>query len=376
MESLRRMLAGGNAANSRAEQWGLTDAVWIDNLFSLLQEKKYDDVKQVIKQEELDVNKPMFLGWKSYGGDLAWRAGYGATLMHLVSAEGDVEAIKLILSLGGDPLKKTSSTGETSFDVAGSAEARKEIAAAVDSTVLKLFNSSKMTDHRLGEILKSLIPTLTETRPGCYEALLPQGFHFQCMTCPPYDRMRFVIPILRVGQASRDFLLKCLSANFHSALDAKYAVDEGILWSTFIHPLSPLSEEQVEDAINQVITLAQTTGSEFRSSNLSFVGKTSSGDENSMRRLTPGQMLSNSAEVAIKPTDEPPDHFVDPLTFEVMLDPVVTPSGHTFERHVICAHIAAYANNPFTKEKLTAADLTPNRALRDAIEEWVKTHES
>jgi len=35
-----------------------------------------------------------------------------------------------------------------------------------------------------------------------------------------------------------------MQANFDSALDARYAIAKGKLWSAFIHPLSELNEEQ------------------------------------------------------------------------------------------------------------------------------------
>jgi len=63
---------------------------------------------------------------------------------------------------------------------------------------------------------------------------------------------------------------KCMEANFHTALDSRYAISEGILWSAFIHPLKELTEAQVVDAVNQVYSAAKTFGTYYSSGSLSF----------------------------------------------------------------------------------------------------------
>jgi len=261
---MERLLKTGNT-------WGVGDAPWIDSLFDNLKNKKYDEVKLVLKEKNIDVNQLMLLGWTSYGGTLAWKAGYGASLLHLTAAEGDLEAVKLMVELGGDPCLKTTAGRETALDLASSSEVREYLKTLVPEDSHPV-SSPKMTVSQLAKILEHKVPNLITTRHGCFEATVGEGFNFQCMTCESYDRMRFIIPVLKVDNLPREFLLKCLSANFHKALDAKYAVNDGVLWSTFIHPLSSLTTAQIEDAVDQVITLASTTGTKFCSSGLQFVG--------------------------------------------------------------------------------------------------------
>ena len=67
--------------------------------------------------------------------------------------------------------------------------------------------------------------------------------------------------------------------------------------------------------------------------------------------------------------------YCDPITFELMTNPVMTKSGHTFERSVIVKHINNYGTNPFTREKLSEKDLIPNRSLKQLIENWCKKHQ-
>jgi hypothetical protein len=52
----------------------------------------------------------------------------------------------------------------------------------------------------------------------------------------------------------------------------------------------------------------------------------------------------------------------------MMVDPVVDPNGNSYERAAIEAWLAQSATSPTTREPLLAAQLAPNRALKDAIE--------
>jgi len=65
-------------------------------------------------------------------------------------------------------------------------------------------------------------------------------------------------------------MLECMEANFHTALDSKYAISNNILWSAFIHPLKELTERQLIDAVSQVYSAARTFGSSYSSGALSF----------------------------------------------------------------------------------------------------------
>ena len=62
-------------------------------------------------------------------------------------------------------------------------------------------------------------------------------------------------------------------ANFHSALDLKYAISDDVLWSTFIHPLRELTVAQVKDAVSQVYYANRTFGTTYTSTDLVFPWK-------------------------------------------------------------------------------------------------------
>lgn len=91
-----------------------------------------------------------------------------------------------------------------------------------------------------------------------------------CLTDERHNRMRFIAPIRETKEMCADELTRCLEANFHTALDIKYAISDGVLWSTFTHPLAELSEPQARDALEQVYNGVQTYGRSYSSTNLSF----------------------------------------------------------------------------------------------------------
>jgi STIP1 family protein 1 len=69
---------------------------------------------------------------------------------------------------------------------------------------------------------------------------------------------------------------------------------------------------------------------------------------------------------------EVPDHLLDQISFEVMVDPVVTKHGHSYERATLIEHLKRSPTDPLTRETLTIADLRPNIALREACAEFME----
>lgn len=67
---------------------------------------------------------------------------------------------------------------------------------------------------------------------------------------------------------------------------------------------------------------------------------------------------------------EPLMSFYCPLTKEVMVDPVETPSGHTFERSAIEKWLLEKHRCPITSNPLDTSMLRPNKTLRQSVEEW------
>lgn len=87
-----------------------------------------------------------------------------------------------------------------------------------------------------------------------------------------HDRMRIISPVTTYDALSQEQLHTLLESNYHRSLDARYAVSDGILYSAYIHPLSILTEEQVESAVIQVTNLAASFGTEYASGVLTYGG--------------------------------------------------------------------------------------------------------
>ncbi|GCB18745.1 STIP1 homology and U box-containing protein 1 [Aspergillus awamori] len=66
-----------------------------------------------------------------------------------------------------------------------------------------------------------------------------------------------------------------------------------------------------------------------------------------------------------------PDYLVDGITFEIMHDPVITPSGTSFDRVGITKYVEQAKVDPITRVPMTVNDLRPNYALKAACEEFL-----
>ena len=91
------------------------------------------------------------------------------------------------------------------------------------------------------------------------------------------NRMRAMVPIRSAEGLDKDELMRLMQANFDTALDARYAVAQGRLWGTFIHPLSPLEKEQLLSALAQTVTVALTYGQTYSGGAVTFGGGDSRG---------------------------------------------------------------------------------------------------
>jgi len=77
----------------------------------------------------------------------------------------------------------------------------------------------------------------------------------------------------------------------------------------------------------------------------------------------------------IDDTHEVPEHLQCKISFEPLIDPVITPGGLTYERSVILDHLRRGNNfEPVTREPLRADQLYPNKSIRDAVDLYAEEH--
>lgn len=150
-----------------------------------------------------------------------------------------------------------------------------QFASAEDSTPR---TAAPMDNQRL-EVLISRVGDNVEGRPGFWQFMVEKR-EVMVITDERANRMRIIAPVISADKISDAEMKRLMQANFDSALDARYAIARGALWSAFVHPLSSLSDKEFLSALGQVINLVATYGSSYASGGLTFNG----GDTKSIER--------------------------------------------------------------------------------------------
>ena len=96
------------------------------------------------------------------------------------------------------------------------------------------------------------------------------GVPMMLMTSPQFDRMRLIAPIIEAAELTGGELQAMLQANFHSALDARYALSNGVIFAAYLHPLSSLAETDFRSALIQTSQLVKNFGTTYSSGGPSF----------------------------------------------------------------------------------------------------------
>lgn len=153
--------------------------------------------------------------------------------------------------------------------------------------ILPIFSYSQNMNNEKLETIYATVGDSIQGSAGAWQFYIKE-VPLMCITDTNHNRMRIISPIADSNSISDDLLKSALVANFHTALDVKYAVSDGILWSVFIHPLKELSEKQVKDAVSQVYYAHVNFGTTFASTSLNFPGRISNEevDENKDEKIT------------------------------------------------------------------------------------------
>ncbi|MGY5351634.1 hypothetical protein ACXGQW_03575 [Wenyingzhuangia sp. IMCC45533] len=145
---------------------------------------------------------------------------------------------------------------------------------------ISLASAQEMTNYQLQKIVRSQSDSIFNKSVNFTE-FKKLDRKLICLTDSLANRMRIISPISKVEDLSVEHVLASLAANFHTALDVKYAVSDGIMWSVYIHPLKELSEVQLKNAVMQVYNANVSFGTTYQSTNLIFGGKSNESVEES-----------------------------------------------------------------------------------------------
>jgi len=148
-----------------------------------------------------------------------------------------------------------------------------------------------MTLDRLGAILAALDPEAEDN--GKVWQLTIDGVRILVVTDTAADRMRAIAPVARQSDVTGAQMTRMMQANFDTALDARYAIGKDILWSAYIHPLSPLQKNQLISGLGQVVNLARSYGTLYSSGGLQYGG----GDSGALQRQLIEDLLEKGEDV-------------------------------------------------------------------------------
>ncbi|CAG8538345.1 16046_t:CDS:1, partial [Acaulospora morrowiae] len=88
-------------------------------------------------------------------------------------------------------------------------------------------------------------------------------------------------------------------------------------------------------------------------------------------RLSQTEQIFAQSDENLRPRSVP-DYFLDKISFNIMHDPVVTPSGITYERVHLNEHFKRNGHfDPLSRRQFEESQLYPNLALKEAIEEFL-----
>jgi hypothetical protein len=68
-----------------------------------------------------------------------------------------------------------------------------------------------------------------------------------------------------------------------------------------------------------------------------------------------------------------PDHFICPISLEIMQDPVICCDGNTYERREITHWLSNHDTSPKTNLPLTNKVLIPNQAIKSGIAKFLSS---
>ncbi len=85
-------------------------------------------------------------------------------------------------------------------------------------------------------------------------------------------RMRIITPIALIADLPEDAMQRLMQANFDTALDARYAVAQDLVWGAFLHPLDTLTQRDFASGILQTHSIGETFGTTFSSGAISYGG--------------------------------------------------------------------------------------------------------
>ena len=123
---------------------------------------------------------------------------------------------------------------------------------------------------QMDEVIKALDSKATRTGNSWQFSL--QDRVMLVVTDANAGRMRIMTPIALIAELPDGAMQRLMQANFDTALDARYAVAQDLVWGAFMHPLDTLTTRDFASGILQTHSIGETFGTTFSSGAISYGG--------------------------------------------------------------------------------------------------------
>ena len=106
--------------------------------------------------------------------------------------------------------------------------------------------------------------------PSAMWVLQAGNFPVLIQTQEDVDRIRIVAFITDADSLAPEALRVMLEANYHTAMDARYAITGEHVVAAYLHPFEELNDEQFVLGFYQVVSCAETFGTHFSGGTMIF----------------------------------------------------------------------------------------------------------
>lgn len=128
-----------------------------------------------------------------------------------------------------------------------------------------------MTIREIDEIVLRLDTAVERPRKGFWKFTI-EGAAVVIVGDEKHDRLRILVGISDAKKLKQSDLEKIAQSNFDTALDARYAISQDVLWAIYVHPIKSLQPQQLLSAIGQTVNLAKSYGEGYSSGGILFEG--------------------------------------------------------------------------------------------------------
>ncbi len=134
--------------------------------------------------------------------------------------------------------------------------------------------AGRMDLDRLRQLLTEEVgSSIKESGPGW--SFVFRGVFMQCWADVAADRMRVFAPVREIAEVQDEQWAAVHTANFKTALDARYATFGDYLVAAFMHDLSSLEDREVRVGLAVVANLVATFGTTYSTGHLSLAAEAS-----------------------------------------------------------------------------------------------------